>query len=132
MSPPALAQQPLSSRAARNFFTHSGHIPLVMLILEALLAPAGYFRGSDPYLLIAAGLAQAWITEAWAGTRPGRILLANLSGPLLYTAAESALEGRAFFALLHHQAYWAFALAFGALQAAQLPSPRLISTLSRT
>lgn len=127
MSPPALALQPLSSRAARNFFTHSGHIPLVMLILEALLAPTGYFRESDPYLLVAAGIAQAWIAEAWAGTRGWRIFVANLSGPALYTAAESALEGRAFFALLHHQAYWAFGLAFGLLQAAQPRSRALLA-----
>ena len=39
----SLPTDSLSARAARDFFTHSGHVPLVLLILEALLARPGYF-----------------------------------------------------------------------------------------
>lgn len=44
----------LASCVARNFFTHSGHVPLTLLILELLLAPqiSGYFIEPDPGSLI--------------------------------------------------------------------------------
>ncbi|HET7867965.1 MAG TPA: hypothetical protein VFL86_26465, partial [Burkholderiaceae bacterium] len=112
----ALSDQPLATRIARHFFTHSGHVPLVLLILEALLARPGYFRGPDPYLLLGAGLAQAWLAEWLAARGQPRPLLANLAGPLIYTAVEAALEGGAFFLQWHHQAYWAYAVAFALLQ----------------
>lgn len=52
-----------ASRVARNFFTHSGHVPLTLLILELLLAPSvgGYFIEPDPYLLLLAGIGQALV-----------------------------------------------------------------------
>lgn len=109
----------LGARVARNFFTHSGHVPLVLLILESLLAQPGYFLRADPYLLVSAGLAQAWLME-WMVTR-GRSspFLSNLAGPLLYSVVETALEGPGFFLQWHHQAYWIFALGFGVLHRAQ-------------
>jgi class 3 adenylate cyclase len=116
MTSAALSDQPLATRIARHFFTHSGHVPLVLLILEALLARPGYFRGPDPYLLLGAGLAQAWLAEWLAARDRPRPLLANLAGPLIYTVVEAALEGGAFFLQWHHQAYWAYALGFGLLQ----------------
>jgi adenylate cyclase len=111
-----LPVQPVAVRAAREFFAHSGHVPLVLLILEALLAQPGYFAGPDPYVLLAAGMVQAWLTALLERRGQARRLLANLAGPLLYTAVEAALEGGAFFGQWHHQAYWAYAIAFGLLQ----------------
>ncbi|MCX7170910.1 MAG: hypothetical protein NTY41_11660 [Proteobacteria bacterium] len=66
--PDSLTRTPLpglgdtfASRVARNFFTHSGHVPLTLLILELLLAPSvgSYFIEPDPYLLLLAGIGQA-------------------------------------------------------------------------
>src|SRR5512141_2564039 len=87
----------LSARAARNFFTHSGHVPLVLLILEALLAKPGYFAGADPYLLLAAGILQAYLTEWLAARGQPLPFFANLAGPLLYSLVEAGLEGIGFF-----------------------------------
>lgn len=112
----SLPPEPLPARVARHFFTHSGHVPLVLLILEALLAGPGYFRGPDPYLLVAAGVAQAWLAEGLAARGRPRPWLANLAGPLIYTVVEAALEGGAFFHQWHHQAYWGYGLAFALLQ----------------
>jgi adenylate cyclase len=115
----ALSAESLAARVARNFFTHSGHVPLVLLILEALLARPGYFRGPDPYLLLGAGLAQAWAAVLLASRGRPLPLLANLVGPLIYTVVEAALEGGAFFLQWHHQAYWGYALGFALLQSAR-------------
>jgi len=79
----ALPAESFAARVARNFFTHSGHVPLVLLILEALLARPGYFFRSDPYLLLAVGIFQAWLTEWLAARGRPRPFLANLAGPLL-------------------------------------------------
>ena len=109
----------LSARAARNFFTHSGHVPLVLLILESLLASPGYFSRADPYLLLAAGISQAFVMEWLAARGRPMLFLANLSGPLFYSLVEAGMEGVGFFQQWHHQAYWAFALGFALLQSAQ-------------
>lgn len=114
-----LPVEALPARIARNFFTHSGHVPLVLLILEALLARPGYFARPDPYLLIGAGLAQAWIAELLVARGAARPALANLAGPLIYTVVEALLEGGGFFLQWHHQAYWAYGLAFALLQSAR-------------
>lgn len=115
MDSASLPSESLAARVARNFLTHSGHVPLVLLILELLLAEPGYFRHPDPYLLLCVGVAQAWLTE-WlqARDRP-QPFLANLTGPLFYSLVESMLEGPAFFWQWHHIAYWCFAVGFGAL-----------------
>lgn len=103
------------SRVARNFFTHSGHVPLTLLVLETLLASPGYFAEPDPYVLLAAGLFQAWVMENRIVRRDWWPVLANLSGPLLYTVIEAGIEGMRFFRGWHHQAYWAFAMGFAVL-----------------
>lgn len=125
MSVPRLPAASLPSRVARHFFVHSGHVPLVLLILEALLARPGYFARADAYLLLAAGIGQAWLAE-WLATR-GRPwpFWSNLAGPLAYTLAEVLLEGPGFFRQWHHQAYWAFAAGFALLQSAQAHQPRV-------
>jgi class 3 adenylate cyclase len=113
------------ARAARNFLTHSGHVPLVMLILEALLAKPGYFAGPDPYLLILAGAFQAFVMEYLATRNAQRPFIANFAGPAIYSIIETGLEGASFFQQWHHQAYWGFALGFALLQWAQTRSARL-------
>lgn len=129
MHAPSLPADSLTARVARNFFTHSGHVPLVLLILEALLARPGYFFRADPYVLLAAGLAQAGLMERLrSGQRP-HPFLANLAGPLLYSLVEAALEGREFFRQWHHQTYWGFAIGFGALHWAQIKRGRLSPSL---
>lgn len=125
MSAARLPDTSLPSRVARHFFVHSGHVPLVLLILEALLAPAGYFSRADAYLLLAAGIGQAWLAEWLAARgRPGPFW-PNLAGPLAYTVAEVLLEGPGFFHQWHHQAYWVFASGFALLQSAQARHPRV-------
>jgi class 3 adenylate cyclase len=104
-------------------------VPLVLLILEALLARPGYFSRADPYLLLAAGIFQACLMEWLAASGRPRPLLANLAGPLLYSLVEAGLEGTGFFQQWHHQAYWGFALGFGLLQSAQAKRLGLTGTL---
>ena len=120
----------LTSRVARNFFTHSGHVPLTLLILELLLARPGYFVEPDPYLLLSAGLIQAWVAEWLAGRGQPRPFLSNLVGPLFYSVIEAGLEGLTFFHQWHHQAYWTLALGFGLLHWLQFrrahPVPALV------
>ena len=118
-----LPSQPFVARAVRNLLTHSGHVPLVLLILEALLARPGYFFRIDPYLLVAGGLVQAasseWLHEknrAWP-------MLSNLIGPAFYSLTEVFFEGGDFFLQWHHQAYWGFAMGFGVLQTLQAHRP---------
>jgi len=127
-TPIALADS-LSSRIARNFFTHSGHIPLTLLILEALLSPGGYFSRPDPYILLFAGLAQAWVMGSSEYRGRPTPLLGNLVGPLAYTLAEAAMEGSRFFQAMHHQAYWCFGLLFGAMQWSRGRFPRAATSL---
>ncbi|MDD5175288.1 MAG: adenylate/guanylate cyclase domain-containing protein [Sterolibacterium sp.] len=129
MNSATLPAESLATRAARNFFTHSGHVPLVMLILEALLAKPGYFAEPDPYLLLAAGVFQAVMMELPAARRRFRPFLANLAGPLLYSLVEAGLEGLDFFRQWHHQAYWGFALGFALLQWAQGQRSRVTAPL---
>jgi adenylate cyclase len=129
VKPASLTTESLSARAARNFFTHSGHVPLVLLILEALPARAGYFFGADPYLLLAAGILQAYLMEWLVARGKPRPFLANLAGPMLYSLVEASLEGGGFFQQWHHQAYWAFALGFALLQWAQVKRPGVAAPL---
>ncbi len=121
----------LASRVARNFFTHSGHVPLTLLILELLLAPqiGGYFIEPDPYLLLLAGLGQA-VAMGNAEYRGWRLAyLGNLVGPLLYSLTEVSLEGVQFFSQWHHQAYWYYALAFTLLHGWQAHAGRILAPL---
>jgi class 3 adenylate cyclase len=129
MSSASFNVESLSAHAARNFLTHSGHVPLVLLILEALLARPGYFFRFDPYLLLGAGVFQAYLME-WLALR-GRPhpFLANMAGPLLYSLVEIGTEGIEFFQALHHQAYWAFGLGFAVLQTTQAMRERVMALL---
>lgn len=132
MHAPSMSAESFAARVARNFLTHSGHVPLVLLILEALLARPGYFFRADPYVLLAAGLIQASLMEQLRhGQRPHPILT-NLAGPLFYTLVEAALEGRDFFHQWHHQAYWGFAIGFGVLHWAQMKRAQLSPPLVLT
>jgi class 3 adenylate cyclase len=115
MTSPVSIQDNLSTRIARSFFTHSGHIPLTLLILELLLARPGYFAEPDPYLLLGAGVFQAYVTEWLVERRRASPFLSNFAGPLAYSLIEAALEGVNFFQAWHHQAYWTFAFGFGLL-----------------
>ncbi|MDT8991834.1 adenylate/guanylate cyclase domain-containing protein [Curvibacter sp. APW13] len=105
---------------AQVFLGHAGHVPLALIILEALQAQPGYFAGMDAYLLLAAGVSQAWFAHRFrASPRTGRVL-SNFVGPALYSLGEFAAEGTNFLAQWHHLAYWGFALAFALVQGAQL------------
>ena len=106
----------LAGHVARNFFTHSGHIPVTLVILEFLLSKSAYFTEPDAYVLLIAGIVQASLM-GWAEYR-GKpyVFLLNCVGPLCYSAVEGLFEGRDFFLQPHHQAYWLFALAFTAMQ----------------
>jgi len=104
-------------------------VPLVLLILEALLARPGYFLRADPYLLLAAGVLQAWLTEWLAGRGRPQPFLANLAGPLVYSLVEAGMEGAGFFQQLHHQAYWGFALGFAMLHSAQSRQAGVVGSL---
>lgn len=115
----SLPAESLAARAARNFFIHSGHVPLVILILEVLLARPGYFLRPDPYALLFSGIAQAWLTEWMRGRGRPHPFLSNLIGPLVYSLIEAKIEGIRFFGQLHHLAYWGFALGFAALHFAR-------------
>lgn len=105
-----------AARVAQQFFTHSAHAPVTILILEWLLATPGYFTKPDAYVLICAALTQAfWLAHPHC--RQTRwIALGNLVGVMVYTLIESLIEGVRFFAQLQHAAYWMIAVAFATLQ----------------
>jgi len=119
----------LGGRIAQNFFTHSGHVPLTLLILEWMLAPGHYLLEIDPYLLVGVGLSQAIVIAMFAARGPAWLFFGNLVGPLSYSLIESGIEGFSFFGQWHHQAYWAFALAFGTLQWLEARLPRPVEAL---
>jgi hypothetical protein len=103
------------ARIAHLFFSHAGHVPLALVILEALLAEPGYFGRLDAYLLLVAGLLQAGVAERFASASVKGRALANFVGPLVYSLVEFSMEGHAFIAQWHHQAYWGYALVFAGL-----------------
>ncbi len=115
------------SRFWRELFGNSLHFPVANILLE-LFAEGGwrYLLAIDFYLLLFAGGIQAWVLVRWDDGRPWRRLVGNLIGPLVYTLVEAPLEGREFFAMPNHSAYWIFSLGFGLVQALQrwLPHSR--------
>jgi len=130
----ALVAPTFATRWAHQFFTHSGHAPLTLLILEGLLAGSGYFGEPDGYVLIATALVQAaFLVHVDPHRSPALIFLGNLTGVGVYTAIESLLEGGAvFFSASQHVAYWGIAAVFATLQgirAANDGSPRLTTAL---
>ena len=106
-------------RYAQELFRNSGLFPLANLLLELLLEGPEIFLAPDVYVLVAAALAQAWTIARWEHSPSPRRLLGNLVGPAGYTLVESLFEGLSFFTAPNHIAYWCFALAIGALQAAR-------------
>lgn len=112
----SLLAPPYAVRVAQQFFTHSAHAPLTILILEWLLSGSGYFAKPDGYILMGAALAQSvWLAHPRCkGTR--EIVLGNLLGVMAYSLVESVLEGVRFFAEAQHIAYWCVAITFAALQ----------------
>lgn len=124
---PAALVSALDSRIAGSFrnrfeqelFRNSGQFPIANLLLELLLEGPAAFLAPDSYTLIGAMLLQAWVLTRWENTPAPRRFLGNLVGPAAYTAVEAFFEGTKFFAMPNHIAYWIFAVAVGALQAAR-------------
>ena len=105
-----------SVRMSEQFFTHSAHAPVTILILEWLLSHGHYFSKPDGYVLMLAAILQA----AWLAypphTKTGWIVFGNLVGAAFYTVVESFLEGPAFFREPQHLAYLLIAGIFALLQ----------------
>lgn len=55
MNQTALPAETFFARATRDFFTHSGHVPLVILILQVILAKAGCSLGIEACQILIAG-----------------------------------------------------------------------------
>ena len=107
------------SRVAQQFFTHTAHAPVTILILEWLLSGTGYFSKPDAYFLILAAAAQAaWQAHPRANSGAG-LFFGNLIGVTLYSLVESLIEGLRFFAEAQHAAYWIIAATFAVLQTAR-------------
>jgi adenylate cyclase len=107
------------NRYERELFRNSGQFPIANLLLELLLEGPAIFFSPDIYTLIGATLLQAWALTRWEYSPAPRRFVGNLVGPAAYTAVEACFEGWQFFAAPNHFAYWIFAAAVGALQAAR-------------
>lgn len=104
-------------RFIAEWLTNSAVFPIANVLLEWVRAggPA-YLREPDFYAITVGSVAQAlFLSARETGPRPFRFL-GNLIAPAFYTASEMPDEGLAFLQGPHHVAYWAFALAIGAVQ----------------
>ncbi len=119
----------LLARASQNFFTHSAHVPLMVLILEALLSGGASLGEVDSYFLLLGALVQSLVHGVCERRGRPQPFFGNLVGPLLYSLVEAGLEGGAFFSQPQHLTYWGFSLAFGVLQSLQMRWPRLMAPL---
>lgn len=119
----------LLARASQNFFTHSAHVPLMVLILEALVSNGASLREIDPYFLLLGAMVQSLFFGRCAQRGRTYPFFGNLLGPLIYSLAEAALEGSAFFGQLQHLSYWGFSLGFAVLQTLEARQPRLAAVL---
>lgn len=108
------------NRYEQELFRNTGQFPIANLLLELLLEGPAVFLAPDVYTLIGAMLLQAWVLTRSENTPAPRRFLGNLVGPAAYTVIEATFEGWKFFAMPNHIAYWIFAVAIGALQAARL------------
>jgi len=108
------------NRFDQELFRNTGQFPIANLLLELLLEGPAVLLAPDIYTLIGAMLLQAWVLTRWEHTSRPRRFIGNLVGPAAYTAIEACFEGSKFFAMPNHIAYWGFAAAVGALQAARL------------
>lgn len=105
-----------AARVAQQFFAHSAHAPLTILILEWLLAGNRYFAEPDAYVLVLAALLQAgWLAYPPRG-HTGWIVAGNLVGAGIYSVVESVIEGSAFFTQPQHLAFLLIAVTFSLLQ----------------
>ncbi len=117
-----------TTRFLRELFGNSLHFPIANIVLEMLAGgPGAYFASPDPYILLLAGVLQAYFLNRWEGRKrlPG-----NLIGPALYTLVEAAIEGASFFHAPNHTLYWAIALIFGLTQAIRPSASRLLAALT--
>ena len=105
------------SRFFEQFFTHSAHAPVTILILEWLLSGAGYFFTIDPYLLMVGALLQSAFLALVQENQWVRIGLGNLLGASVYSLIEYVLDGPTFLDQGQHVAYWCVSLMFAAIQA---------------
>lgn len=119
----------LLARASQNFFTHSAHVPLMVLILEYLLSGGASLREVDSYFLLLGALVQALVYGVCERQGRPQPFFGNLVGPLIYSLVEAGLEGTAFFGQPQHLTYWGFSLAFAVVQSLQAHWPRLAPPL---
>lgn len=119
----------LLARASQNFFTHSAHVPLMVLILEALLSGGASLTEIDPYFLLLGAVVQSLYFGHCQQRGRARPFFGNLIGPLIYSLVEATLEGRTFFNQLQHLSYWGFSFGFAVLQSLALRLPRLSAPL---
>lgn len=117
----ARIQGTASSRFWQEFFGNSAHFPIAIILYELLIEGAGvYLVRPDLYVVLPAGLIQAYFLSRWKITTHQRRFLGNLIAPALYTLVETVIEGIEFFADLNHLAYWGFAIVIGGLEALRL------------
>ncbi len=114
-----------------ELFSNSAHFIIANILLELLTDYSlDYLLNPELYILIGAGLLQAYWLTRWQTTPTPRRLLGNLIGPAFYTIAEVSLDGLAFFYAPHHLAYWFFGLTIGLLQAVRPSLPPSLSGLA--
>ncbi len=93
MNPSSVETRLAGTPAMRFFqelFGNSLHFPIANILLELLVeGPRGYVVLPDGYVILLAGIIQAWFLRNRSGWKrlPG-----NLIGPLLYTLVETAIE----------------------------------------
>lgn len=103
----------------RELLGNSAHFPVANLFYEVVIEGGELLRAPDPYVLVGACLAQAWLLGTWQHEGRPRPFLGNLVGPAIYTLVEGMFEGMKFFAGPNHMAYWVFSLLVGAIQQVQ-------------
>jgi adenylate cyclase len=113
-----------SGRFFLELFSNSALFPIANILLEFLIDGPGYLLGYRFYMLCSGAALQAWYLSRVERT-PASRFAGNLIAPAAYTASEVFADGLKFFAAPHHQAYWAFAAAIGALQAVRGRGGRL-------
>lgn len=106
-----------STRFFLELFGNSLHFPIANILYEILRErPFEYIFSLDFYILIIAGMVQAYYLTRWFNKSSYYRFLGNLIGPFIYTVIESSIEGLEFFYSPNHLAYWIFASLIGLLQ----------------
>lgn len=92
-----------------ELFRYSGYFAIVNILLELVLeGPVEFLASPDLYSIVIAVLVQAYILTRQDIIK--NIFWGNLIAPTIYTLVETAIEGLAFYAAPHHQAYWVFSI----------------------